>query len=122
MRNAARLRSQQRSISPTRGRSHAWSATRRPQFIVNAGAYTAVDRAETERELAFAINGDAPGVLAAEALRAGAVLIHYSTDYVFDGTRDTPYDEDAPTNPAQCVRREQARGRAGDRARRVLLR
>ena len=50
-----------------------------PQFIVNAGAYTAVDRAETEHELAFAINGDAPGVLAAEALRAGAVLIHYST-------------------------------------------
>ena len=89
-----------------------------PQFIVNAGAYTAVDRAETERGLAFAINGDAPGVLAAEALRAGAVLIHYSTDYVFDGTRDTPYDEDAPTNPvnaygASKLAGEQAIARSG---------
>jgi dTDP-4-dehydrorhamnose reductase len=48
-----------------------------PQFIVNAGAYTAVDRAESERDVAFAINGDAPGVLAAEARRVGAGLIHY---------------------------------------------
>ena len=70
-----------------------------PQFIVNAGAYTAVDRAESERDVAFAINGDAPGVLAAEARRVGAVLIHYSTDYVFDGTQVTPYGEDAPVSP-----------------------
>jgi dTDP-4-dehydrorhamnose reductase len=70
-----------------------------PQFIVNAAAYTAVDRAEAERELAFAVNGRAPGVLAAEALRARAVLIHYSTDYVFDGERATPYDEGAAPNP-----------------------
>ena len=70
-----------------------------PQFIVNAGAYTAVDRAETERELAFAINERAPGVLAAEARSLGAVLIHYSTDYVFDGARSVPYDEDAHAAP-----------------------
>jgi len=83
-----------------------------PQFIVNAGAYTAVDRAETERELAFAINGDAPGVLAAESLRTGAVLIHYSTDYVFDGSRDTPYDEDAPTNPVNVYGASKLAGEA----------
>jgi len=62
----------------------------RPQLIVNAAAYTAVDRAETERDLAFAINGRAPGILAEEARRLGAVLIHYSTDYVFDGAGSTP--------------------------------
>ena len=57
----------------------------RPGFILNAGAYTAVDRAETESERAYAVNGQAPGVLAEQAKRVGAVLIHYSTDYVFDG-------------------------------------
>jgi dTDP-4-dehydrorhamnose reductase len=71
----------------------------KPALIVNAGAYTSVDQAETEAALAHAINGRAPGVLAEEAKRAGAVLIHYSTDYVFDGTRRTPYPEDAPTGP-----------------------
>jgi dTDP-4-dehydrorhamnose reductase len=70
-----------------------------PCFIVNAAAYTAVDRAETERERAFAINSVAPGVLGAEARRQGAVLIHYSTDYVFDGRRATPYAEDALPGP-----------------------
>ena len=71
----------------------------KPALIVNAGAYTAVDRAETEPALAHAVNGRAPGILAEEAKRLGAVLIHYSTDYVFDGTRTTPYPEDAPTAP-----------------------
>jgi len=71
----------------------------RPSLIVNAGAYTAVDRAETEREEAFAINATAPGVIAEEARRSGALLIHYSTDYVFDGEARTPYTEDAPTGP-----------------------
>jgi dTDP-4-dehydrorhamnose reductase len=71
----------------------------RPQFIVNAAAYTEVDRAEDERDRAFAVNADAPGMLAEEARRAGAVLVHYSTDYVFDGERATPYDEDAQPNP-----------------------
>jgi dTDP-4-dehydrorhamnose reductase len=71
----------------------------RPQIIINAAAYTGVDRAETERETAFAINARAPGVLADEARRAHAVLIHYSTDYVFDGRQATPYDESAPAHP-----------------------
>ena len=89
-----------------------------PQFIVNAAAYTAVDRAEAERELAFAINAHAPGILAAEALRCGATLIHYSTDYVFDGTRTTPYDEDEAPHPinaygASKLAGEQAIARSG---------
>ena len=70
-----------------------------PALIVNAAAYTEVDRAETERDAALAINARAPGILAEEAKRAGAVLIHYSTDYVFDGTAASPYDESAPTHP-----------------------
>lgn len=71
----------------------------KPGVIVNAAAYTAVDRAESEPELAMAINGIAPGVLAAEAKRIGAALIHYSTDYVFDGARSAPYTEEDPPNP-----------------------
>lgn len=68
-----------------------------PRLIVNPAAYTAVDKAESEPERARAINGLAPGILAAEAKRCGALLVHYSTDYVFDGTQDRPYrEEDAP--------------------------
>ena len=70
-----------------------------PQVIVNATAYTAVDRAETEPALAQAINAHTPGLLAAEANRLGAAFIHYSTDYVFDGRKGSPYTEDDPTNP-----------------------
>jgi dTDP-4-dehydrorhamnose reductase len=70
-----------------------------PALIVNAAAYTAVDLAEREAELAFAVNAAAPGILAAEAKRGGALLIHYSTDYVFDGAHATPYAEDEPTAP-----------------------
>lgn len=70
-----------------------------PDIIVNAGAYTAVDRAESERELAFAINGRAPGILAEEAQRASALLIHYSTDYVFNGSKSGPWVEDDATDP-----------------------
>jgi dTDP-4-dehydrorhamnose reductase len=70
-----------------------------PVLVVNAAAYTAVDQAEQERDAAFAVNAVAPGVLAEEAQRAGAVLVHYSTDYVFDGAARTPYAEDAPTAP-----------------------
>ena len=72
-----------------------------PEVIVNATAYTAVDRAESEPELAMAINGRAPGVLAEEALNLNAALMHYSTDYVFDGTKGQPYleeDEPSPVN------------------------
>jgi dTDP-4-dehydrorhamnose reductase len=71
----------------------------RPDLIVNAAAYTAVDRAESDSAAAFAVNARAPGILAEEAKRQDAVLIHYSTDYVFDGRRTTPYAEDAPTGP-----------------------
>jgi len=71
----------------------------RPQVIVNAAAYTAVDKAETERELCLQINATLPGVLAEEAKKLGALLVHYSTDYVFDGTKQSPYVETDPTNP-----------------------
>ena len=71
----------------------------KPDLIVNAGAYTAVDLAEKEALQAAALNARAPGILAEEAKRIGAALIHYSTDYVFDGARTTPYPEDAPTAP-----------------------
>lgn len=71
----------------------------RPNIIVNAAAYTAVDKAEAEPDLALRINGAAPGILAEEAERVGALLIHYSTDYLFDGTCKTPYTEDDTPNP-----------------------
>ncbi len=71
----------------------------KPDWIFNAAAYTAVDRAESEPDLAFAVNGEAPGVLAEEARRGGAVLVHYSTDYVFDGTANKPYVETDETRP-----------------------
>ncbi len=71
----------------------------KPDIIVNAAAYTAVDKAESEPDLAMAINGDAPGVLAEEAKKLGALLVHYSTDYVFDGTKETPYTEEDKPNP-----------------------
>ncbi|NOS74941.1 MAG: dTDP-4-dehydrorhamnose reductase [Methyloglobulus sp.] len=70
-----------------------------PDVIVNPAAYTAVDKAESEQALAFLINAEAPGVMAEEAKKIGALLVHYSTDYVFDGTKSTPYVEDDATNP-----------------------
>jgi dTDP-4-dehydrorhamnose reductase len=70
-----------------------------PEVIVNAAAYTAVDKAESEREAAFAVNATAPRVLAEEARRSGALLVHYSTDYVFDGAKPVPYVEEDATNP-----------------------
>ena len=73
--------------------------TIKPALILNAGAYTAVDRAEQEPELAMQVNGVAPRVLAEEANRLGATLVHYSTDYVFAGEANAPYREDAPTAP-----------------------
>jgi dTDP-4-dehydrorhamnose reductase len=81
-----------------------------PQAIVNAAAYTAVDRAESEPDLARAINAIAPGVLAEEALRLGTVLVHYSTDYVFDGTKTSPYVEDDPTSPLSVYGRTKLEG------------
>jgi dTDP-4-dehydrorhamnose reductase len=71
----------------------------KPTLIINPAAYTAVDLAEKEPELAMRINGHAPAVMAEEAKKIGAAMIHYSTDYVFDGTKTTPYTEDDPTCP-----------------------
>ncbi len=69
----------------------------KPDLIVNPAAYTAVDKAESEPELAMVVNGIAPGIMAEEAKRLGAAMIHYSTDYVFDGKKASPYtEEDAP--------------------------
>jgi dTDP-4-dehydrorhamnose reductase len=71
----------------------------RPQLIVNAAAYTAVDQAEKEEDIARAINSDAPGIMAVEGKKIGASLVHYSTDYIFDGNKNSPYLEDDPPNP-----------------------
>ena len=70
-----------------------------PDLVVNAAAYTAVDRAESEQELAYRINAEAPGALADACRSLGIPLIHYSTDYVFDGQGSRPYREDDPTDP-----------------------
>jgi dTDP-4-dehydrorhamnose reductase len=71
----------------------------RPRWVVNAAAHTAVDKAESEPELAFAINATAPRILAEEAKRIGAAVVHYSTDYIFDGSKKTPYVETDPSGP-----------------------
>jgi dTDP-4-dehydrorhamnose reductase len=82
----------------------------RPAVVVNAAAYTAVDKAETEPELCRQINAVAPGVLAEEAKKAGALMVHYSTDYIFDGTKTSPYVEvDAP-NPLGAYGRSKLEG------------
>ena len=76
-------------------------AARRPEFVFNCAAFNAVDRAETEREKAFAINSEGPRVLAAACRRAGATLVHYSTNFVFDGSLERPYveaDEPGPVS------------------------
>jgi dTDP-4-dehydrorhamnose reductase len=82
----------------------------RPHLIVNAAAYTAVDLAEDEPELAHAINAEGPGILAEEAKKIGAALIHYSTDYVFDGRKTSPYTEDDPTGPLNVYGRTKLAG------------
>ena len=94
-------------------RPEALAATVRavqPQVIVNAAAHTAVDKAESEPELARAINATAPGVLAREAAALGAWLMHYSTDYVFDGGGTTPWTEDSPTGPLSVYGRTKLEG------------
>ncbi len=82
----------------------------KPTLILNAGAYTAVDRAESEPDIAMQVNGIAPGILAEEANRLGAPLIHYSTDYVFDGLSTTPYREDDTTSPQSVYGRTKLAG------------
>lgn len=81
-----------------------------PQLIVNAAAHTAVDKAETEPDVVRALNATAPGVLARQAATAGALLVHYSTDYVFDGSGGTPRSEDAPTGPLSVYGRTKLEG------------
>ncbi len=76
-----------------------WVVRIQPQVIVNAAAYTAVDQAESEPDLAMTINGTAPGILAEEALKVGAALVHYSSEYVFDGTKGEAYQENDEPNP-----------------------
>ena len=71
----------------------------KPDLIVNPAAYTAVDKAESEPELAMAVNGIAPGIMAEEARKLGAAMIHYSTDYVFDGSKTSAYTEEDLPNP-----------------------
>jgi dTDP-4-dehydrorhamnose reductase len=85
----------------------------RPDVIVNAAGYTAVDKAESEPELAATINAKAPAVLAEEAAAAGAWIVHYSTDYVFDGSGDAPRDESAPTGPLSVYGRTKLAGERG---------
>ncbi len=82
----------------------------KPTAIVNAAAYTAVDKAEAEPALAEAVNAAAPGILAEEAKRVDALLIHYSTDYVFDGTKQTPYTEDDIPAPLAAYGRSKLAG------------
>ena len=82
----------------------------KPDVIINAAAYTAVDKAEAEPELAMRINGAAPGVLAEEAKRADALLVHYSTDYIFDGTKRSPYVETDPPKPMSVYGRTKLEG------------
>jgi len=82
----------------------------RPDVIVNASAYTAVDQAESESEKAFHVNGEIPSILADEAARLKAFLIHYSTDYVFDGSKGIPYLETDTPNPLGVYGRSKLAG------------
>ena len=88
----------------------------RPSVIVNATAYTAVDKAESEPELAHRINTQAPGNLAEEAARQGALLVHYSTDYVYDGAKTSPYLETDPTAPQSIYGQSKLAGEEAIRA------
>ncbi|NMY52159.1 dTDP-4-dehydrorhamnose reductase [Pseudomonas sp. WS 5011] len=81
-----------------------------PELIINAAAHTAVDQAESEPELAFAINATAPGILAETAAELSVPLIHYSTDYVFDGSMAEPYRENDATNPLSVYGRSKLAG------------
>jgi dTDP-4-dehydrorhamnose reductase len=97
----------------------------KPDLIVNAAAYTAVDKAESERELAAQVNTVAPGMLGEEAKRRGALLVHYSTDYVFDGRKRSPYleeDEPRPLSHYASTKLEGERAIAASGCRHLVLR
>lgn len=85
---------------------------RRPEVIVNAAAYTAVDRAESDEDTAYQVNAEAVGIMAEYARRYGSLLIHYSTDYVFDGTKQGSYDETDAVNPQSAYGRSKQAGEA----------
>jgi dTDP-4-dehydrorhamnose reductase len=85
----------------------------RPDVIVNAAAYTAVDKAESDRDRCFAVNAAAPAAMAAEAAALGAKLVHYSTDYVFDGSKAAPYVEEDPTGPRNVYGASKVAGERG---------
>jgi dTDP-4-dehydrorhamnose reductase len=89
----------------------------RPHIVINAAAFTAVDAAESQREAAFAVNRDGPAALADACREIGAALIHYSTDYVFDGTKQGAYAEDDPVNPRSVYGASKAAGDAAIRER-----
>jgi dTDP-4-dehydrorhamnose reductase len=94
-----------------------WVRETQPNVVINAAAYTAVDKAESEPDKAMKINGEAPGILAEEAKKLGALLVHYSTDYVFDGTNTSPYVETDSPNPLGAYGRTKL---AGDEAVRAI--
>lgn len=88
----------------------------KPDLIVNPAAYTAVDKAESEPELAYLINAIAPGVMAEEAASLGIPMVHYSTDYVYDGNKSEPYLESDPTNPLSVYGKSKLAGEEAIRA------
>src|SRR3954468_6682717 len=90
-----------------------WVAETKPEVIINAAAYTAVDKAESEPERAMQINGIAPGILAEEAKKCGALMVHYSTDYIFDGSKTDAYVETDQPSPLGSYGRSKL---AGDKA------
>ena len=94
-----------------------WVQDTQPNIVINAAAYTAVDKAESEPDKAMKINGVAPGILAEEAKKLGALLVHYSTDYVFDGCKTTPYVETDSPHPLGAYGRTKL---AGDEAVRAV--
>lgn len=98
-------------------RLREWIRRHRPDVIVNAAAYTAVDQAESEPDKARRVNAEAVGVLADEAARINAWLVHYSTDYVFDGTKATPYEEQDVANPLSVYGRTKWEGEEALRTR-----
>ncbi len=93
-----------------RGSLLSWAEAFRPEVIINCAAFTQVDRCESERQTALAINGDAVANVVCAAERVGAGLIQISSDYVFDGTGDLPYSEDAPTAPLSVYGESKLRG------------